>query len=128
MRLLRAGHVGARRLNCGVMRLNRHIVLFLVAAIVAGAWLSFGSEMYVVADGPVRIVRDLESRNVQDPSVVVATLQAGDRVPVIGCRNLKEDQVYLVRTKDQIEGYIAGWPFRLEHKPWTLLSSKVVCY
>jgi hypothetical protein len=110
------------------MRLSRLIALFLVVGVVVGAWLSFGSEMYVLAGGPVRIVRDLESLNVQDPSVVVATLQAGDRVPVIGCRNLKDDQVYLVRTKDQIEGYVAGWPFELEREPWTLLSNKVVCY
>jgi hypothetical protein len=60
--------------------------------------------------------------------VVVATLQAGDRVLVIGCRNRKDNQEYLVRTTDQIEGYVAGWPFKLEREPWTLLSRKVVCY
>jgi hypothetical protein len=111
----------------GVMRLSHLIALFLAVAVLVAAWLSFGSEMYIVAGGPVRIVRDLESRNVQDPSVVVATLQAGDRVPVIGCHNLKEDRVYLVRTKDHIEGYVAGWPFELEREPWTLFSRKVVC-
>ena len=109
------------------MRVSLLSVLSLVVAAVVGAWLSFGREMYVVAGGPVRIVRDLESRNVQDPSVVVATLQAGDRARVIGCRNLKDDQVYLVRTKDQIEGYVAGWPFTLEREPWTLFSRKVAC-
>ena len=127
MRLLRAGQRGAPPLNCDVMRLSRLIVLFLAVVAAAGAWLSLGREMYVVAGGPVRIVRDLESRNVQDPSVVVATLQAGDRVRVIGCRNEKDDQVYLVRTKDQIEGYVAGWPFTLEREPWSLFSRKVLC-
>ena len=117
----------ARPLNCGVMRPSYFIVLFIAVLLVVGGWLSFGREMYVVATGPVRIVRDLESLNVQDPSVVVATLQAGDRVPVISCHNLKQGQEYRVRTSSRIEGYVASADFRLEREPWKLFSNKVVC-
>lgn len=101
-----------------------------VSLAVVGAFLAVGREMVLVPAEEVRVVADIESINASDPSKVVAVLPAGQPVPITGCRNLSDDQVYRVKASSGVEGYVSGGRFDVRRSSWrdSLGKDRVVCY
>jgi hypothetical protein len=93
-------------------------------------FLALGREMYLVPGEGAVIVADIDMRNTADPSRTLAVLPAAQPVPILECRNFKDDQVYRVRTQTGIEGYVVAPSFRVEIRSWwdSLGGDRVICY
>ena len=89
----------------------------------------FGKKMELTALDDVYIVKTIDDTYSPSKANSVGALIKGQSVKIIGCRNLKDDQVYEVELMNNIKGYVNGMNIKVTSQPSrNPLKGGVVCW
>lgn len=105
------------------------ILLPLIILFLMGFNYLFGKDMQLTTLEKTVVVKNIDGRFQPSNANIVGTIEKGKTVKIVGCSNLKDDQVYLVELENGQQGYATGAKFNVTSKPSrNAIKGGVICW